>query len=88
MDAIVMALLAELDAMDIAAKEDRGEVYLKPAPPQHLAARLRANKEAVANALWAKAGRARQQEALARLAADRQAWIEECKRLGLYRGPE
>ncbi len=82
-----MALLAELDSLGIAAKEDKGEVYLKPAPPQRLAALLRANKEALVHALWVKAGRARQQAALARLAADRRAWAEESKRLGMYQGP-
>jgi hypothetical protein len=34
----VTTLLAELELLGIAAKEEKGEVYLKPAPPQHLAA--------------------------------------------------
>ena len=83
-----MGLLAELEALGIAAKEETGEVYLSPAPPQLLLARLRENKDALANALWAKAGRERQRAAIERLAADRRAWIEENKRLGIYRGPE
>ena len=83
-----MILLAELDALGIAAKEEKGEVYLRPAPPKHFAARLRANKDALAQSLWAKAGRARQQAATARLAADRRAWIEENKCRGFYRGHE
>ena len=88
MDEGVAALLAELDALGIKAKEDRGEVYVQPSPPPHLLARLRETKEAVARTLWAKAGWKRQRAAIERLAADRRAWIEENKRLGVYRGPE
>ena len=81
-------LLAELESLGIAAKEEKGEVYLRPVPPQHFLARVRENRDAIANALWAKAGRERQRAAIERLAADRRAWIEENKRLGVYRGPE
>ncbi len=88
MDTIATILLTELGSLGIAAKEEKGEVYLRPAPPQHLAARLLANKDVLAQALWAKASRARQKAAIARLAADRRAWIEENKRLGLYRSPD
>jgi hypothetical protein len=84
----VASLLAELDALGIKAKEERGEVYVQPEPPLHLLTRLRQNKAAVADALWAKAGRERQRAAIQRLAADRREWIEENKRLGVYRGPE
>ncbi len=86
MDETVGALLAKLNALGIEAKEERGEVYLRPAPPPELAERLRRHKEEVANAIWAQSGRARQQAALVRLKADREKWIEESKRLGLYRG--
>jgi hypothetical protein len=88
MDESVTTLLAELESLGIAAKEEKGEVYLRPVPPQHLLARVRENRDAIANALWSKAGRERQRAALERLAADRRAWIEENKRLGVYRGPE
>ena len=88
MDEGAASLLAELDALGIKAKEDRGEVYVQPAPPPHLLTRLRETKAAVAHALWAKAGRERQAAAIERLAADRRAWIDENKRLGVYRGPE
>ena len=88
MDETVIGLLAELESIGIAAKEEKGEVYLRPSPPEHLAARLRANKRAVADALWARAGRERQRAAIERLADDRRAWIEENKRLGVYRGQE
>lgn len=82
------ALLAELESLGIAAREEKGEVFLNPTPPEPLLSRLRANKEALANALWAKAGRARQEAALVRLAADRRAWIERAKQRGVYRGPD
>ena len=88
MDEGVADLLAQLDALGIKAKEERGEVYVQPEPPPHLLTRLRQNKAAVADALWAKAGRERQRAAIERLAVDRRAWIEENKWLGVYRGPE
>jgi hypothetical protein len=88
MDSTLNDLLAELDALGIEAREDRGEVMLRPAPPPHLLTRLRHHKEAVAQALWARAGRERQRVAIERLAADRRAWIAENRRLGLYRGRE
>ena len=88
MDEGVADLLAELDALGIKAKQERGEVYVQQEPPRLLLTRLRQNKAAVADALWAKAGRERQRAAIERLAADRRAWIEENKRLGVYRGPE
>jgi hypothetical protein len=87
LDETAIALLAELESLGIAAKEEKGEVYLKPVPPQRLMGRLRANKQALADALWKKAGRERQRAAVARLTADRQAWIQESKRLEVYRGP-
>lgn len=86
MDETIATLLAALSVLGIEAKEEHGEVYLRPAPPPELAERLRRHKEEVANAILAQAGRARQQEALVRLKADREKWIEENKRRGLYRG--
>jgi hypothetical protein len=86
MDETLSRLLAELDASGIEAREERGEVYLRPSPPKELLLQLAEHRSALADALWARAGRARQEAAIVRLAADRLAWINESKRLGLYRG--
>jgi hypothetical protein len=88
MDEAVNGLLAELDALGIAVKEERGEVSVRPTPPSELLDRLRRHKDALAQAVWAREGRARQAQAVERLAADRRNWIEQNKRLGYYRGPD
>jgi len=88
MDEAVNVLLAELDALGVAVKEERGEVSVRPKPPSELLARLRRHKDALAQAVWARDGRARQAQAVERLAADRRNWIEQNKRLGYYRGPD
>jgi hypothetical protein len=87
-DEAVDSLLTELAALGIAVKEERGEVCVRPKPPPELLDRLRRHKDALAQAVWARDGRARQAQAVERLAADRRNWIEENKRLGYYRGPE
>ena len=87
MDETVTSLLEKLDALGVAMKEEKGEVFMKPAPPPEFLPLLREHKAVIANVLCARAGRARQQTAMARLSADRTAWIEEYKRLGKYRGP-
>ncbi len=87
MDGTLSHLLAELDSLGIEAREDGGKIYLRPAPPPSLRHRLSQHREALAQALWARAGRAKQEAAIARLLVDRQAWIAENKQLGLYRGP-
>lgn len=88
MDEAVNVLLAELDALGIVVREERGEVSVRPKPPSELLARLRRHKDALAQAVWARDGRARQAQAVERLAADRRNWIEQNKRLGYYRGPD
>lgn len=88
MDEAVNSLLTELAALGIAVKEERGEVSVRPKPPPELLDRLRRHKDALAQAVWARDGRARQAQAVERLAADRRNWIEQNKRLGYYRGPE
>ena len=60
MDEAVNGLLAELDALGIPVKEERGEVSVRPTPPSELLARLRRHKDALAQAVWARDGRARQ----------------------------
>lgn len=88
MDEAVNSLLAELDALGISVKEERGEVSVRPTPPSELLARLRRHKDALAHTVWARDGRVRQAQAVERLAADRRNWIEQNKRLGYYRGPD
>lgn len=88
MDPAVNGLLAELDTLGIVVKEERGEVSVRPKPPPELLDRLRRHKDALAQAVWARDGRARQAKAMERLAADRRNWIEQNKRLGYYRGPD
>ena len=88
MDPTVTALLAELDALGIKIKEECQEVFLLGSPPPELLARLKAYREELAEAVWIRTGRARAAAASERLRADRQAWIDENKRLGKYRGPE
>lgn len=88
MDEAVNGLLAELDALGIAVKEERGDVSVRPKPPPELLDRLRRHKDALAQAVWARDGRARQARAMEQLAADRRNWIEQNKRLGYYRGPD
>jgi hypothetical protein len=88
MDEAVNTLLAELDALGIAVKEERGEVSVRPKPSPELLDRLRRHRDALAKAVWARNGRARQAKAIEQLAADRRNWIEQNKRLGYYRGPE
>jgi hypothetical protein len=88
MDEAVNSLLAELDALGIAVKEERGEVSVRPKPPPELLDRLKRHKGDLAQAVWGRDARARQAKAIERLAADRRAWIKENKRLGHYRGPD
>ncbi|MGB8854353.1 MAG: hypothetical protein WCC69_12395 [Pirellulales bacterium] len=88
MDETVTGLLADLDALGIAIKEERGEVSIRPKPPPDLLDRLKRHKDALAQAVWARDAGARQAKAIERLAADRRAWVEENKRLGRYRGPD
>ena len=88
MDETVTGLLADLDALGINVKEERGEVSVRPKPPPDLLGRLKRHKDALAQAVWGRDGRARQAKAIERLAADRRAWVEENKRLGRYRGPD
>jgi hypothetical protein len=88
MDETVARLLADLDARGITVKEHRGEVSVRPTPAPELLDRLRRHKHALAEAIWARDGRARQARAIERLAEDRRNWIAECKRLGRYRGPD
>lgn len=88
MDETVTRLLADLDSLGIAIKEERGEVSVRPKPPPELLDRLKRHKDALAQAVWGRDARARQAKAIERLAADRRAWIEENKRLGRYRGPD
>jgi hypothetical protein len=87
-DPAVNGLLAELDTLGIVVKEEGGEVSVRPKPPPELLDRLRRHKDALAQAVWARDGRARQAKAMERLAADRRNWIEQNKRLGYYRGPD
>ena len=88
MDEAVDGLLAELDALGIVVREERGEVSVRPKPPPELLDRLRRHKDALAQAVWARDGRARQARAMKQLEADRRNWIEQNKRLGYYRGPD
>lgn len=88
MDETVTRLLADLDALGIAIKEERGEVSVRPTPPPELLDRLKRHKHALAQAVWGRDARARQARAIQQLAADRRNWIEQNKRLGHYRGPE
>jgi hypothetical protein len=88
MDEAVNGLLAELDALGIVVKEERGEVSVRPKPPPELLGRLRQHRDALAQAVWARDGRVRQAKALERLTADRRNWIEQSKRLGYHRGPD
>jgi hypothetical protein len=88
MDEALDGLLAELDALGIVVKEERGEVSVRPKPPPELLDRLRRHKDALAQAVWARDARARQAKAMEQLAADRRNWIERNKRLGNYRGPD
>jgi len=87
MDETVTRLLADLDALGISVKEERGDVLIRPRPPPELLDRLKRHKDQLAEAVWARDGRARQARAIERLAEDRRTWIAECKRLGRYRGP-
>lgn len=88
MDQTVTALLAELDALGIEIKEECQEVFLLGDPPPGLVALLKAHRQQLADAVWARTARARAAAASERLRADRQAWIEENKRIGKYRGQE
>jgi hypothetical protein len=88
MDETVARLLADLDALGITVKEHRGEVSVRPRPAPELLDRLRRHKDALAKAVWSRDARARQSSAIKRLAEDRRNWIEECKRMRRYRGPD
>jgi hypothetical protein len=82
-----VTLLDELDALGIRLKVDGGKLFVSGLLSPELEARLTAGKDEVWEAVWIRQGRARQALAVKRLADDRARWIEQCKRLGKYRGP-
>jgi hypothetical protein len=83
-----VTLLDELNALGIRLKVDGGKLFVAGALTPELATRLKAERDEVREAVWVRQGRVRQALALKRLAEDRGRWVEECKRLGKYRGPE
>jgi hypothetical protein len=88
MDESTIGLLAELNGRGILIKEECMQLFVKGSLPPDLMARLEANHDDLAEAVWRLKGRKRAAAAWERLRADRQAWIEENKRLGKYRGPD
>jgi hypothetical protein len=82
-----VTLLNKLDALGIRLKVDGGRLFVTGALSPELEALLKADKDEVREAVWVQQGRVRQAAALKRLAHDRARWVEECKRLGKYRGP-
>ena len=81
-------LIADLRSLGIRLRESGNQIQMDRAPPPDFLSHIRRHYDEIAHHLWKEQGAARQAEALARLKADRAAWIEESNRLGKYLGPQ
>jgi hypothetical protein len=80
-------LIADLKCLGIRLRECGNQIQMDWAPPPEFLPHIRRHYDEIAYQLWKEQGAVRQANALARLKADRDGWIEESKRLGKYIGP-